>query len=223
MKDSVQIAGSSFFSSLTQETRFYIIRHGQSEGNAKKIFQGRRDMPLDEVGRSQARELGDWLAAEGVATIFSSALARARETAQIAARACGTEPILDERFAELDTGIFTGLSFEQSRERHPEIFDEFQGRSWEAVPGAETAAALYDRAMLAWDVLRACALTGDRNIACVSHGGFIQWLVRSTFGGRSWMPLLTTSNCGVFELLVAPRGGSEAYLQWKRLNFQVPA
>ncbi len=67
------------------------------------------------------------------------------------------------------------------------------------------------------------ALTGDRNIACVSHGGFIQWLVRSTFGGRSWMPLLTTSNCGVFELLVAPRGGSEAYLQWKRLNFQVPA
>ncbi len=104
---------------------------------------------------SQARELGDWLAAEGVATIFSSALARARETAQIAARACGTEPILDERFAELDTGIFTGLSFEQSRERHPEIFDEFQGRSWEAVPGAETAAALYDRAMLAWDVLRA--------------------------------------------------------------------
>lgn len=221
MNDATQVAGSAFFSSLTRETRFFIVRHGQSEGNAKKIFQGRLDLPLDEIGRAQARELGDWLAAEGVGTIFSSNLARAKETAQIAARVCGVEPIFDERFVELDTGIFTGLSFEQSRERYPDIFADFQGRSWEAVPGAETAEALYNRAMVAWGVLRASASDGDRNVACVSHGGFIQWLVRATFGGRSWMPLLTTSNCGVFELLVAPRGGGDAYLQWKHMNLQV--
>ncbi len=213
-------ADSSFFTGLKQETRFFIIRHGQSEGNAQRIFQGRLDMPLDEIGRAQARGLGDWLEAEGVTAIFSSSLARAAETASIAAAACRTRAVVDASFAELDTGIFTGLSFDESRERHPEIFADFQGRSWEAVPGAETAEALYERAMRAWSLLRERAVAGERCIACVSHGGFIQWLVRSTFGGRSWMPLLTTSNCGVFELLAAPRGGSGAYLQWKLINFQ---
>jgi broad specificity phosphatase PhoE len=73
---------------------------------------GRLDMPLEELGRSQARELGDWLAA----------------------RACGTAPILDELFVELDTGIFMGLSFEQSREKHAETFADSQGRSREKCP-----------------------------------------------------------------------------------------
>jgi broad specificity phosphatase PhoE len=215
------IADSTFFSAIKEETRFYIVRHGQSEGNAKRLFQGRLDLPLDDTGRSQARELGDWLAKEGVGAIFSSPLARAAETARIAADACAlAEPRIDPLFAEIDTGIFTGLGFEESRELHPEAFLAFEGRSWEAVPGSERADALYDRAMGAWSRLRASALAGERAIACVSHGGFMQWLVRSTFGGRSWMPLISTANCGVFELLVIPRSLGAAYLHWKLLNFQ---
>ena len=221
------IADSAFFSPLSHATRLYIVRHGQSEGNAKGIFQGRLDMPLDAGGRSQARDLGVWLAREGVGTILSSPLARAAETARIVGEACATEPLLEASFAEIDTGIFTGLSFEQARRLHPEVYSDFEGRSWEAVPGAERAEALYGRAMTAWTVLRARALAAegsarDGAIAVISHGGFIQWLVRSTFGGRSWMPLLSTANCGVFELLVEPRGEGRSYLQWKRINFQAP-
>jgi broad specificity phosphatase PhoE len=218
------IADSGFFSPLTEETRFYIVRHGQSEGNARRLFQGHLDMRLDDTGRAQAAAAGAWLAKEGVDAVFSSPLARAAETARIVAGACSVgEPRLDPLFAEIDTGIFTGLGFEESRERHPEIFARFEGRSWEAVPGAENAEALYARAMEAWSVLRDRALKGGRAIACVSHGGLIQWLVRATFGGRSWMPLLTTANCGIFELLVAPTPSGPAYLQWKLLNHQVPA
>jgi broad specificity phosphatase PhoE len=217
------IADSVFFSKLTAATRFYIVRHGQSEGNAKRLFQGLLDLPLDDTGRAQALAAGEWLAGQGVDAVLSSPLARASETARVIARACALgEPRLDPAFVEIDTGIFTGLGFEESRELHPEAFADFEGRSWEAVPGADTAEALYGRAMEAWGVLRLAAQSGKKAIACVSHGGFIQWLVRATFGGRSWMPLLSTANCGIFELLVEPTRSMPAYLQWRHLNFQVP-
>jgi phosphoserine phosphatase len=214
-------ADSGFFSSIRQETRFFILRHAQSEGNAGRIFQGSLDLPLDASGRAQARIAGEWLATQGIASILSSPLARAAETARIAAEACGLgQATYDPVFAELDVGIFTGMSYEESRERYPDIFQAFTGASWDAVPGAEKADALYARAMRGWSLLRERALEGEGAIVCVSHGGFIQWLLRATFGCRSWMPLLSTANCGVFELLVRPTRTGLAYLQWKRLNFQ---
>jgi broad specificity phosphatase PhoE len=217
------IADSAFFSSLAEATRFYIVRHGQSEGNARRIFQGLLDLPLDDAGRAQARDAADWLAEAGVDAVIGSPLSRAAETARAIAERCAAPCALEESLAEIDTGIFTGLGFEESRSQHPAAFAAFEGASWEAVPGAEKAEALYERAMRAWSVLRGRALAGDRAIACVSHGGFIQWLVRATFGGRSWMPLVSTANCGIFELLVEPTGAGPAYLQWRRMNFQAPS
>lgn len=217
------IADSAFFATIREATRFFIVRHGQSVGNASRLFQGTLDMPLDDRGRAQARGIGQWLAKEAVDTVFSSPLLRAAETARLVAAECSLPGIrLDPSFVELDTGIFTGLGFEESRERHPEVFSAFEGHSWEAVPGAEKSDVLYRRAMRAWSVLRAAAEGGSRAVVCVSHGGFIQWLLRATFGGRSWMPLVSTANCGVYELLVQPTRAGPAYLQWKHMNFQVP-
>lgn len=218
-----QIADSAFFSTITAPTRFFIVRHGQSEGNAQRRFQGRLDLPLDELGRSQATAVGRWLAAQGIETILSSPLVRAAETASLAASVCGlAAPRLEGLLSEIDTGIFTGQSFAESRQSHPEVFAAFEGQSWEAVPGAEKSGALYERAMSAWQLLRAEAESGKRAIACFSHGGFIQWLVRSTFGCRTWMPLFSTANCGIFELLVEPGSPGSAYMHWRHLNHQAP-
>ncbi len=63
---------------------------------------------------------------------------------------------------------------------------------------------------------------GSPSVVAVSHGGFIQWLLRTTFGCRNWMPLIPTGNCGIFELVVEPRpAAGSAYMLWKRINFQV--
>jgi broad specificity phosphatase PhoE len=218
-----QVADSAFFASIEAETHFFIVRHGQSEGNAGRIFQGKLDLPLNDSGRAQALAAGRWLADAGVDAIFASPLARAAESARIAASACPrVEARLDPIFSEIDTGIFTGLSFEESRERHPEVFAAFEGASWEAVPGAEKAEALFARAIEAWSLLLGQAHAGSRAIACFSHGGFIQWLIRATFGCRGWMPLLSTANCGIFELIVEPTPGGSAYLQWRHMNLQAP-
>lgn len=213
-------ADQSFFSCLEAETHFFIVRHGRSEGNAKGIFQGRIDLPLVDAGRAQAREAAAWLAERGIDRILSSPLSRAAETASIIASACGIEAERDELFQEIDTGVFSGLSFEQSRERYPEDFKSFEGRSWDVVPGAEGSGHLYERAMASWRLLRDQALSGGRAIACVSHGGFIQWLFRATYGCASWMPLVPIPNCGIFELVVEPNGDGSVYMEWLRLGFQ---
>ena len=55
-------ADGNFFSSITRDTTFYIVRHGQSEGNATFTFQGRLDYPLDARGLEQAKAAAAWLA-----------------------------------------------------------------------------------------------------------------------------------------------------------------
>jgi broad specificity phosphatase PhoE len=223
-------ADSIFFSPLRAETHFYIVRHGQSEGNAKRIFQGLLDLSLVDEGREQARSAGAWLAAQGVQAVFASPLLRAAETGRIIADACGAPLRFDETLRELDTGVFSGLGFEESRFRYPEAYSGFKWRSWDAVPGSEKADVLYERAMRAWTFLRdgAVALESEHDrlssgdpvkIVAVSHGGFIQWLLRSTFGCLSWMPLVSTANCGIFELFVDPTEAGPAYVQWRRMNF----
>ncbi|HUW39996.1 MAG TPA: histidine phosphatase family protein [Rectinemataceae bacterium] len=219
------VADSAFFAPLREETRFYLVRHGQSEGNARRIIQGRRDFRLDEAGRAQAAAAGTWLASQKIGAVVTSPLARAAETGRIIAAACGLpRPRLDPTLMEIDTGMFSGISLDEARTRFPEAYAAFEHQSWDGVPDAEKSDSLFERAMSAWDLLRGLALDGERSIACVSHGGFIQWLVRATFGGRKWMPLLPTSNCGVFELLVTPTmAGYPAYMQWRLLNYQPAA
>ncbi|MBN1241581.1 MAG: histidine phosphatase family protein [Spirochaetales bacterium] len=208
-----------FFAGLARETRFFIARHGQSVGNAKGLIQGLTDYPLDESGREQAAALGAWLRDRGIASCAASPLARARETAEIAAELAGIPPpSFDPVFRELDTGAFSDLSMEQIRARYPAEHAAFERLSWEGVPGAERVAELASRARLAWERLRAEANSSGGNVLCVSHGGFIQWLVRVTFGLEdSWMPLIPTGNCGVFELLAVPLGDG-AFVQWHRIN-----
>ena len=215
---------ASFFSALEAETSFLLIRHGQSEGNARNIMQGRLDLPLDGQGRAQARSLAPWLAGRRPDLLVASPLARARETAELAAPSRdGPAPLLLEPLlAELETGVFTGLTFEESARDFPEAWQDFRARGWDGVPGAEDSGALYARALEAWKSLRAQALRGSRVIAVFSHGGFLQWLLKATFGGRSWMPLVPMANCGVSELVVTPQGaGTRPLLSWVRVNQQV--
>ncbi len=215
-------ADGQFFAMLREPCRFYIVRHGQSEGNARMIIQGRLDLPLDDSGRMQAAAAGAWLSQKGISSITSSPLSRASETADILCSACGLgAPRLDPEFMEIDTGKFSGLSLEESSKAHPEDYEAFRSMSWDGVADAETSSQVFARAVRGWALLRQRAVSGEKAVACVTHGGFIQWLVRSTFGCRSWMPLLPTSNCGIFELLVEPTGGGRsAYMHWSLLNYQ---
>ena len=209
-----------FFRDFTEPTTFYILRHGETTANAESRIQGRSEHPLNANGRAQALDLAEYLRDKGIRRLFHSPLSRAAETAGIVAEGLGhVRPEPERLLAELDTGRFTGLTWAEIRERYPAECEAFGYLSWEAVPDAESAEALYERALAAWARLRDAALESGGSVAAVTHGGTIQWLFRATFGCRTWMPLVTTGNCGVFELRVkAEGGGKPAYLQWKEIN-----
>jgi broad specificity phosphatase PhoE len=211
---------SAFFSDVMKPTSFFILRHGETTANAESRIQGRSEYSLNDNGRAQALNLAAYLGGKNIRRLFHSPLARATETAAIVADGLGTvRPEPEPSLVELDTGRFTALTWKDIEARYPEEYKSFSYRSWEAVPDAESVDALYRRASDAWRRLKAAAIESEGDVAAISHGGTIQWLVRVTFGCRGWMPLLTTGNCGVFELHVKPTGaGQPAYLQWREIN-----
>lgn len=222
-----------FFSGLESAVNFLIIRHGESEGNAAKILQGRGEYPLSETGRSQAAARAEALKASlaghspetrAKTLLFSSPLARARETARIIAEKAGIPgPVFLEELIEMDLGIWTGKSWDQVKNDDPSLWAAFMARSWDAIPEAESSAALYARALRVWAALRSAAGENSaENVLLVTHGGLIQWLLKCTFQSRSWFPLFPISNCGLSRLRVQPRPAEKsAYLCWEEIDSPV--
>jgi broad specificity phosphatase PhoE len=213
-------SAASLFSRLTRSASFYFIRHGESEGNARGMVQGHWNAPLNEVGRDQAKASVEWFSSLGVRTLYCSPLSRAAETAAILAEGSGQATTsVEPLFREIDTGVFSGRVMAEVRVEMPEVYRRYEELSWDGVPGAEGSDELYRRALECWEFAIERAESGDAPFATVSHGGLIQWIVRSSFGCRSWFPLVPTGNCGVFELEANVTESGVARLFWKKLNW----
>src|SRR3954464_2236201 len=105
----------------------HLARHGQTAYNHEGRFQGHLPVPLDATGREQAAALAEVAAGVELVSMVCSPLPRARETADIVAARIGLEPSEDARFAETDTGDWTGRSFAEVRAADPDGFRRFQG------------------------------------------------------------------------------------------------
>jgi uncharacterized phosphatase len=151
-------------------TTIALIRHGQTEWNSLGRIQGSSDIPLNDIGREQARETGRRLSSRHWDAVLSSPLARAHETAAIIAAELGIASVVTlEGIAERSYGQAEGLT-------GPEIRERYHG-DLESVPGLESRADVIARALP--------AITGlaveypNRALVVVSHGAVIGSLVRA--------------------------------------------
>ncbi|RJL30126.1 histidine phosphatase family protein [Bailinhaonella thermotolerans] len=106
-------------------TRIVLVRHGQTEWHTDNRYAGSTDVGLTPYGREQARRLARWAEGAGLAAVYSSTLARARETARAAAEAAGLSPYEDHRLCELDFGAGEGLTTADMRRRFPRALAAF--------------------------------------------------------------------------------------------------
>jgi probable phosphoglycerate mutase len=135
-----------------------LIRHGRTAANAAGLLQGRLDPDLDDVGRWQVEQLPD--AVGKVDRVVSSPLARARQTAAVLAA-----PVdVDDRFIEIDYGVFDGLSL---AEVGPVNLAKWRDDVNFAPEGGESLSELFQRVGPAIEDLREDA-TG-RHVVVVSH------------------------------------------------------
>ncbi|MEJ7629843.1 MAG: histidine phosphatase family protein [Nocardioidaceae bacterium] len=190
--------------------RLVLWRHGRTEWNAVGRAQGHANVSLDDVGRAQAVRAAPFLATYEPAFVWSSDLARARETAErLIALLPTVELVLDSRLREYDVGMRQGLTFPEFEERHPDIYQRFVSGAETQVPGAETTPQVCARMV---DVLsEATSAVGEGQTGVVvGHGASLRtgllaflgvpvdhgeilagmancaWAVLELRGGRGW-------------------------------------
>lgn len=121
-------------------TEMWLIRHGQTDWNLKGIYQGHSDIPLNETGIMQAKELAAKLAATRFDALYSSDLTRARDTASIIADVIGLPVHLDSRLREINQGVWEGQTIEEVRIKYAPDFS--RNPKYILTPRAEGAESL---------------------------------------------------------------------------------
>jgi probable phosphoglycerate mutase len=115
---------------MARSTRLCIVRHGETDWNISGILQGWIDVPLNERGHLQARELGASFAHAGFSGIWSSPLSRARSTAEIIAGILRLPPPLcHEGLKERHFGAIQGIPKSELADLNPVLLQQILKRN----------------------------------------------------------------------------------------------
>jgi len=185
---------------MSNATRLYLIRHGQSAGNAEGRFGGHGPTPLSDLGKRQAEKTAKALAAEGVSAIYSSDLLRAVQTAEPLAKLLNLEIKTSTAFRERNVGVLEGLTFDESKEQFPRDYYALINRNiHHVITEGESYRHLLRRITAE---LRNILRDHQRErIAIYSHTGAICFLTLHLLGAihrdTKNPPWIITSNCGI--------------------------
>ena len=114
--------------------KIYFVRHGETEWNVKKIFQGVKDSPLTSLGKEQARKLKNRLNKLGFDYFYSSPLGRAKETLRILTENRKNITLGEiENFREIDMGEMEGVPREEFERKYPVQFNNlwYNGKDYD--------------------------------------------------------------------------------------------
>lgn len=169
--------------------RLVLLRHGRTAWNAEGRAQGHSDIELDDAGHDEARTAAPYVAACRPSVLWSSDLARARQTAAYVAKETGLDPVFDARLREFALGERTGLTNEEFAARFPHQYAAFVAGRWDPLPGMETTEQLAARVGEALTGL-ATSLPAGETAVVVAHGGAIKVGVAGLLG---WTPEIAQS------------------------------
>lgn len=163
-------------------TRFILLRHGQTEHSAAKLYSGASDPALTDIGLAQADNAARAVALIGqIDAIVSSPLTRARQTAEACAAACGIAEVeTSEGFREMDFGEFEGLSRHECEQRFGAEFEAWQASPSTAPPGGESLSSLHRRVTRARLALQ--QRYEGKTVLVVSHVTPIKSVLRQALG-----------------------------------------
>ncbi len=156
-------------------SRVLLVRHGQTAWNALGRLQGHTDIELDDTGREQARSLVAAVKTRDIAAVWTSDLARARQTGEIIAAELGLPPpSIDVELRERRFGVFEGLTRDECAAQFPEAWKAWLDRTG-TPQGAETREVVLARMTRA---LNRVVVATQGTALVVTHGGVMRtWLM----------------------------------------------
>jgi 2,3-bisphosphoglycerate-dependent phosphoglycerate mutase len=169
-------------------SQLILIRHGQSVWNAENRFTGWVDTPLSERGRTEAKQAGDRLLAEGirVTRAFTSALRRAIDTGQIVLDTLGQDSLEQEQAWQLNERFYGALTGRDKAQTVRE-FGEEQVRIWRrsydvCPPGGESLKDTANRVLPYFEQTIIPAALGDDTVLVSAHGNSLRAIAKELDG-----------------------------------------
>ncbi len=195
-------------------TTLLLVRHGQTEANAKQVFQGRMGTGLNDVGRAEAARLGRRLRTLEIARLVASDQERAVETATILRAALDPAPALelDPALREVDVGAWTGLDYAQAEAKFPDEWAAWVAGRDVRRGGGETYGELGERIHGA--LARVAEASAGNPTLVVTHGAALRSFVCVLLGLAPPGPkaLGGAVNCGLTR--VTWDGGAFRLVSW---------
>ena len=174
----------------------FLVRHGQTELNRRKVIQGRSDYPLNESGIAQAEEAAEKLRGVSFDAVYSSPLIRAVQTARIVAP--DAEPVIDGRLIDMDYGPYEGMGIDRLP---PEVIAYF--RDFVHKPAPEGMEQISGVARRAGAFLEERCRSGG-NILVVTHAIVIRRMLEHLAPAQDWPRRI--ANCAVYTASCLPDG-----------------
>ncbi|KXO91143.1 phosphoglycerate kinase [Tsukamurella pseudospumae] len=162
--------------SAHEPTRLILLRHGQTPASVGRLYSGRGNPSLTELGREQAHAAADLLRDTHIDAILSSPLDRARQTADAVNATRGLTVEVEDGLIETDFGAWEGLSFGEARERDPELHGRWLGDTSVAPPGGESFDEVHGRVTAL--LQRVTVEHPGRTVLLVSHVTPIKTILR---------------------------------------------
>jgi len=163
--------------------RILLIRHGQTEWNAQKRWQGKtHGVTLNDEGRAEARTLGEHLKTYGLVAIYSSDQLRSWETATIVGEILGITPKAEIRLREVNAGVFEGRTWPEVETNYPDLAVFYRANASNMdyrFPEGETWLEVQERAHAAFQDI--AASENGQVVALFSHGGTLRRLISRLF------------------------------------------
>ena len=194
-----------------------LVRHGETSANLDGVWHGSTDTPLTERGRRQAERVADFLAQRyrDARAVYSSPLARARDTAGLISAQVGVPLVIDPDLAEYHLGSWEGLSYADLHNKH-RLWDRIKEDADFAPHGGESPRTVVDR--FTRSLRRLSASHADERVIVVAHGGALSMVLAALLDGdySQWKRVM--HNCAVSELVIEPEPALLSFNQIEHLQ-----
>ena len=162
-------------------TVFFLVRHGQSEGNLRNEFIGHGNARLTELGRAQAQKTGEYLSSVQFDYAYGSDLLRAFETGEIILKNRDIELIPDKMLREIHAGEWEGKTFSELEQTFSRSYGVWKTNIGLAEPeGGETVRALFDRVTA--EIVRLSEVHPNKTVLIATHATPIRCVMAKAKG-----------------------------------------
>lgn len=160
--------------------KIVLVRHGETEGNSKGLYEGKKEVSINDNGRNQSKKLGNLLKDYKFSKVYCSPQKRCTETLDIIIETLYYKPEsieYKEELKEIDFGLWEGLSYKEIEKVFPRQWEEFIKDYKEfSFPEGESFIDFYERTTKILDFL------DDGSYLILTHGGVIRAVLSKLLG-----------------------------------------